>query len=448
MHRSVRQLLSVPTFVLTLVLVGGLVVATPSAGSAAAAPQITAAPTTAATAVRAAAPWRPRVGPVFNDPLGKVASQQAILRQVLAAVRHTRRGATIQMAVYSFDRADLADALRKAHKRGVRVQIVVNRAVISGVSRSLQKRLGRNPNRGSFLVACRGACRKKGAGGNMHVKVLAFSQTGAARNVVISSSGNMTSKAIYRQWNDSYTVSGDAGLYGTWQKLFRQMALQRRVGPRRLTYTSSDRRFSAWFERSLASAGNRPVATTSLARYRASADPVVNRIKRVSCRAPAGYGKHGRTVIRIAAYAMFETRGLALAKTLVRKKRQGCDIAIIISVPGRTTYKKLQRAGIKLRSADWLFAERVAEKEDGISGWGPRFYSHHKMMMVNGLYAGRPARTVWTGSENWSAISFANEEVVFTINSTSVYRAYLKRWRSMYHGRATHRMGMQPTYGP
>jgi len=429
-------------------MLGGLLAASPSPGSADAAAQAAqGTPRALATAQRGGTPtWRPVVGPVFNNPLGKKAKQQAILRQVLAAVRHTRRGATIQMAVYSFDRGDLAHALRKARGRGVHVQIVVNKAVMSGVARTLQKRFGRNPNRASFVIACPGACRKKGDGGNMHVKIFAFSQTGAAHDVIISSSGNMTSKAIYRQWNDSFTVAEDAGLYATWQRLFSQMAHQHRSGPRRITYTSNSRGYSAWFERSLPDQA--PPASTSMARYRPSADPVVHRIQGIGCHAPAGYGRNGHTVVRIAAYAMFETRGQALAKTLVRKKKQGCDIAIVMSVPGGGTYKMMQRAHIPLRSADWLFAERVAEKEDGISGWGPRFYSHHKMMMVNGLYRGHPTRTVWTGSENWSAISFANEEVVFTISNDHVYRAYLKRWRSMYHGRATHRMGIQPTYGP
>jgi hypothetical protein len=424
MHGAVRTLVRA----VVLVLLGGLL-ATTGPGPAQAAPT-----------------WRPHTGPTFNNPLGKRSSQQAILRQVLAAVRHTPRGATIQMAVYSFDRADLAYALRKARKRGVNVQIVVNKAVMSGVARSLQKRLGKNPDRRNFVVACPGACRRKGDGGNMHVKIFAFSQTGAARNVVISSSGNMTSKAIYRQWNDAFTVADDPGLYSAWQSLFSQMAHQRRTGPRRITYTSANGQYGAWFERRLPQQA--PAASTSTARYSPSTDPVVHRLRRISCQAPAGYGRGGRTVIRIAAYAMFQVRGQALAKVLVRKKQQGCDIAIVMSVPGGGTYRKMQRAGIPIRSADWLFAERVAEKEDGISGWGPRFYSHHKFMAVNGVYAGRPTRTVWTGSENWSAISFANEEVVFTINDPSVYRAYLKRWRSMYHGRATHRMGIQPTYGP
>lgn len=439
MQYGVRKLVAL----VALILAGGLVAAVPPEAHATVARPV-------AAAAPAPATWMPKPGPVFNNPLGRLAQQQAILRQVLAAVRHTRRGATIRIAVYSFDRADLAKALRKAHERGVHVQVVVNKSVMSGVARSLRSRLGRNPNRASFVVACAGKCRGKGDGGNMHAKVFAFSQTGAARNVVMSSSGNMTSKALYRQWNDAFTVVGDAGLYATWQRMFSQMAHQRRVGPRRLTYTSANNSFHAWFERRLApGATAAPAAgTATLARYNPAADPVVKRIQRVGCRAPKGYGRGGRTVIRIAAYAMFESRGHALADVLVRKKRQGCNVAIIMSVPGGGTYKRLQRAGIKLRSADWLFAERVAEKEDGISGWGPRFYSHHKMMLVNGLYEGRPARTVWTGSENWSAISFANEEVVFTIRDTGVYRAYLKRWNQMWHGRATHRMGVQPTYGP
>ena len=425
MHRVVRFLVQATM----LVLLGGLLSATAGEATAQAAPT-----------------WRPRTGPTFNNPLGSKASQQAILRQVLAAVRHTPRGATIQMAVYSFDRADLAHALRKARARGVRVQIVVNKAVMSSVARSLQRKLGKNPDKRNFLVACPGACRTKGDGGNMHIKIFAFTQTGAARNVIISSSGNMTSKAIYRQWNDAFTIADDAGLFSTWRNLFSQMAHQQRTGPRRITYTSRSGTYGAWFERRLPEKA--PASSTTMDRYDPDTDPVVRRIRQVGCQAPAGYGKRGHTVIRIAAYAMFQVRGQALAKTLVRKRNQGCDIAIVMSVPGGGTYKLMQRAGIPVRSADWLFAERVAEKEDGISGWGPRFYSHHKFMTVNGMYAGRPTRTVWTGSENWSAISFANEEVVLSISDLRVYRAYMKRWRTMYHGRATHRMGIQPTYGP
>jgi phosphatidylserine/phosphatidylglycerophosphate/cardiolipin synthase-like enzyme len=119
-----------------------------------------------------------------------------------------------------------------------------------------------------------------------------------------------------------------------------------------------------------------------------------------------------------------------------------------MSVPGGHTYKLMQRAGIPLRSADWEFAQRNADEEDGISGWGPRFYSHLKFMAINGVFQGHPTRTVWTGSENWDGMSFANEEFVLTINDSSVYRAYLNRWNAMWKGRATHKMGIQPLRRP
>jgi hypothetical protein len=69
-------------------------------------------------------------------------------------------------------------------------------------------------------------------------------------------------------------------------------------------------------------------------------------------------------------------------------------------------------------------------------------------MAINGVYQGRATHTVWTGSENWDGMSFANEEFVLTINDTSVYRAYIDRWNAMWKGRATHRMGVQPLRAP
>ncbi|GAB7007791.1 hypothetical protein JCM18899A_52670 [Nocardioides sp. AN3] len=393
--------------------------------------------------------WRPQLGPVFNDPLGKSAQQKAIVTRIIQAINHTPRGGVIRIAVYSFDRADIIGALRRARGRGVAVQVIVNKAVMSGAVAGLQKRLGHNPNKRNFVVACSGRCRQKGDGGNMHAKVYTFSRTGGAQYLVITGSGNLTSKGVYRQWNDSYAIANDKRLYDTWGSMFSQMAHQRRTTARRLSYTTTTKGYNYTFQRSLAAQGNQ-VATSqvSTARYRATADPAWRRIQQISCNAPAGYGINGHSVIRIAMYGMFKTRGEALAKALVRKKKQGCDIKIIMSVPGGTTYKMMQKAGIPLRSADWEFAHRVAAEEDGISGWGPRFYAHLKFMAVNGRVGGRPTRSVWTGSENWDNLSFANEEVVLTINDNSVYRAYVDQWNSLWNGRGTHRMGIQPLKAP
>jgi hypothetical protein len=391
--------------------------------------------------------WRPKRGVVFNDPLGSAKKQQAIVNRLVKLINHAKKHSVIRIAVYSLDRGDVLYALKKARKRGVYVQVIVNETVISGGTRSLQGQLGDNPNKKNFVIACHGRCRKKGSGGNMHTKVYTFSRTGGARYFVMTGSGNLTSKGVYRQWNDSYGIANDKKLYDTWAVMFRQMAHQRRTTARRLSYTTATEGYDYTFQRSLAS---HQVATaqTSTSRYRAAADPAWQEIQHVSCDAPRGYGVNGHTVIRIAMYGMFKNRGEALAKALVRKKQEGCNIRIIMSVPGGHTYKLMERAGIPLRSGDWLFAERIAAQEDGISGWGPRFYSHLKFMAVNGVYKGEATKSVWTGSENWDSLSFANEEVVLTIHDDSVYRSYVDKWNSMWNGRATHKMGIQPLYGP
>jgi hypothetical protein len=69
-------------------------------------------------------------------------------------------------------------------------------------------------------------------------------------------------------------------------------------------------------------------------------------------------------------------------------------------------------------------------------------------MIVNGSFQRQPTRSVWTGSENWSAISFANEEVVVHFTNPGYYRAYYQQFGKLLRGRATHRAGIEPTYGP
>ncbi|MET3963293.1 hypothetical protein ABIE44_003227 [Marmoricola sp. OAE513] len=394
--------------------------------------------------------WRPKLGPVFNNPLGSKAAAQANIRRVVNAINHAPKRSYIRIAVYSFDRSEVAYALRKAKKRGVRIQVVVNGAVMSGVTRGLQKYLGSNPKKSSFVISCSGACRSKGPGGNLHDKVFAFSRTGGARGLLIIGSGNLTSKATYRQWNDSNAISQDTALYGAWIQMFTQIKNRKRVGPRRISYAATSGAYGAQFSKimGVSRSTTKVVAIKKTGRYKASSDRVVKRLKRVTCAAPKGYGSNGRTLIRITMYAMFKARGEAIAREIARLKRNGCNIMMIMSVPGGKTARILSKAGIPLRSADWLFTERDPLVEDGIGGYGPRFYSHYKVMALSGMYNGKPTDTVWTGSENWDALSFANEEVVIQLNNRDTFQKYYGQFKYMWNSRVTHRMGIQPLYGP
>ena len=45
---------------------------------------------------------------------------------------------------------------------------------------------------------------------------------------------------------------------------------------------------------------------------------------------------------------------------------------------------------------DWH--ERIPEEEDGLTGWGPRFYAHYKAMIVSGSYQKAPTKSVARGA--------------------------------------------------
>jgi phosphatidylserine/phosphatidylglycerophosphate/cardiolipin synthase-like enzyme len=386
--------------------------------------------------------WKPFLGPIFNDPGRK--RSKAIVRRVLKAIGHTRKGQTIRIATYSFDRGDIAAALRSAHKRGVRVQVIVNQHTASGVVWSLQRSLGKNPRHRSFVVTCPGRCRAPGDGGNQHLKVFSFTRTGGARDVIMGSSGNLTSKAVYRQWNDSWAIAYDPKVFNTWVRFFNQMKFQKQRGPRVVTVGQHHvaNPYSIWLQRTEQAA--RETAARS-----ASHDFAVRRLDDVGCKTRPGYGDgHGHTVVRIMEYAVYGGRGNAIANAIARLKRGGCDVMVIGSVFGKSVIHILQGAGVPIRMADWSFAERIPEEEDGLGGWGPRFYAHFKTMMVNGSYNKSPTKSVWAGSENWSGISFANEEIIVRFDNPRYYRGYYRQFGKLWRGRATHRAGLEPTYGP
>src|SRR5207342_897896 len=72
--------------------------------------------------------------------------------------------------------------------------------------------------------------------GNLHMKVYAFSRTGAARNVVMTGSANLPDRAASLQWNELYTMNNEAPLYNTFVRVFNQLKHDRKVSPRWVTF--------------------------------------------------------------------------------------------------------------------------------------------------------------------------------------------------------------------
>lgn len=380
--------------------------------------------------------WIPPSGAAFNQPRGGVKARNRLIQRVKAGINHAPKGSTIRFAMYSFDRRDIATALIKAHRRGVNVQMVVNDNWVSAQTRRLRNELGTKRKKKSFYVICRQSCR---AGkGNLHLKVYSFSQTGAATKVLMTGSGNLTNRAAHLQWNDQVTLLNAPGLYDAFYRVFLELKRDKKASPRRINYSGDN--LEAIFYRDRAASG--AVDTTVLPRHPSPAqDPVLQRLRSVNCKAAPGYGVGGRTSIRIMMYAFMRNRGY-LADRLAYMKRQGCEIQAITSVSSKHVIRKLKAAGIPLKSADYDFNPDAVDDEKRVN-----FYSHLKVMTLDGTYQGKSVRTVWTGSENWSRLSFANDELILHLTGDSVHAKYLKQFRLMW-AKYTHKHGVRPQGPP
>ncbi len=329
--------------------------------------------------------------PLFNNPFGTRYRKYALIRHIDSEIDRAEAGATVRLAAYSFAMPSTAQALLRAHNRGVAVQVVVDGH--SGRWRSVQnlrRSLGTDTAADSFVQACRRSCR--GTTGNQHAKFVTISRSGASDDVVMVGSMNFTSYAASKQWQDLYTVSGDAHLY---DQLTRVFALMARDEPQlRLQLPRADHTFVADVA-PLAGAGG---------------DPLARRLGRVACRgATGGTGSHGRTVVRISMHAWNGDRGIALARQVARLARRGCDVRVLAGIGfGPQVTRILTTGGVGYRD----------------SGRAGR-HTHEKLMLVSGHFAGRRnASYVWTGSHNWSDRSLRNDEVTLRVASPRAVAAY------------------------
>lgn len=348
--------------------------------------------------------YTPATGAIFNRPVGGVAEQRAIFSHVNKTIDATPPGATIRFAIYSFAEESTATRLINAYRRGVHVQLIFNAHKVYAQERRLQAVLGRNPNRRSFAMFCEGSCR--GVKGQMHQKVFLFSKAGAAENVVMVGSNNMTRNNAVNQWSDIYTVTGDPALYFTYAGVFDQMKAD--VPQTRPFISARVNSFGPDFY---------PYPRVSQAD-----DPLYQALSNISCTGAAeGYGALSATdvdgngllddrvtVLRIAQHAWNGERGVYLAQKVAQLYQSGCDVKVIYGVGiGRVVKNSLARAGVPMTGG------RTKKK------------THQKLMFLSGVYEGDPASAlVWNGSHNWSDGALRRDDVVLRVDSLDAFNQY------------------------
>ena len=375
--------------------------------------------------VSAATSFTPRPGPTWNNPRGDSAARNVNMAKVRNTIDSVPRNGVIRIAVYSYNRRDIGDALIRACRRHVSVQLVLNDNSIGAEAHRMMRYLGQktqprwkdrcHPRRygpkrkpypvPSFFKVCQGACRLGGERSNQHSKFYLFSATGNGKPVVMFGSNNLMSFAANVHWNDLYTVLGNQRMFDDFSTIFAQMAQDRW---RKHPYVAvQDGEYAVEFGSDPRAVGPR--------------DHVYQRLDRVGCRAPAGYGDRGHTTIRIMMYGWVGERGLALARKVAVLSRAGCRVRVLVSGAGRRVHAVLHRSGVAIRrSALDLDDDPLTGFDD--TGW--EVFSHEKWMSLSGTWAGHPFKGVWTGSENWSGVSRYNDEVTVQVPFASALTAY------------------------
>ena len=407
-------------------------------------------PKTCAPQAKPEPKWSPGRATNFNYPFSTAAKRNAIRHRVLKAIKYTPRGARIRLVTFSYNDAKMTRALIRAHRRGVSVQLLVNRdgERLGRPYDKLQRELGdrRKPRHGmspakvSFARSCLRSCR--GRGGNLHSKIFLFSQVGHTRWVSMVGSANLTRKATMGQWNHMDTLVGER-TYVRLGMLFNQMKADRRPEHPIWKFRTDHAVFWAY---------PHPFADPSR-------DPMVRALRRISCRATPHTGipvrkarakpakkkqAHGskahpkkqkpaprpitrRTVIRIGMYAWFDDRGNYLAREVRRKWNRGCSVrveyAVLNSKVKRILYNPSGRGRIPMR--------RVV-RTDELNGEVVD-YIHSKYVAMSGTYRHRGHRFVWSGSMNFTGLGPYCDDLVFRLHGRRVVKSYFRNFRKVWH---------------
>jgi len=376
-------------------------------------------------------------GAYFNNPRGGWDSRLRIERQVVHAIDNTRKGATIRIALYSFDRIPVAKRLIAARNRGVHVQLLLNDHQDTRAMKMMRARLGTNTKKKDFIYKCHSGCRTDNRKRLLHTKFYTFSKTGKSKHALFFGSANMTMNAARHQWNDLYLMDGNKPLFNQYVALFddmkkdyekQQPPLPTFCGVPANAVTCDD---AVDFG-----------TTVTFPRYVGPGnDPIIHILDRVQCITVAADGTRVRTKLAVNMHTIRGRRGDYLADAYRRKFAEGCQARFSFGLVGFHTKghlgAKTPRGRLPLRSTSFDFHpennDNVKNNPDDKLDLTLDYYSHEKYLVIEGNYAGNPnAQLVFTGSSNWGALGAVNDEILVGIQGRRIARQYMTNFDFMW----------------
>ncbi|MQY13318.1 hypothetical protein SRB5_34620 [Streptomyces sp. RB5] len=341
-------------------------------------------------------------GPLFNQPTGTTAEQQAIRTQVRNITTNADPGSALRLSMYHLWDETIANDLAAAKARGVQVKVLLDASTLDYPASYdiLRTALGTSTGATSWVKLCAtgSSCLGPSGTGINHNKFLLAGSVGggAQTNVVAQLTSNLTPSNYSRYWNSSVTVAGNADLYNGYVSYFTELQAQDR-GAWTYTYGNAGAYKYYFF----------PRAGTDNA-----TDTVVNALDNVTCAYTAD-GVAKKTTIHIA---MLKITRQGVADKLAALAGAGCLIDIVYSETDSGTWPVLHRSNI---------TNRCYQHDHDADTSTPNRIVHSKNWLVDGLYDGVVGRYLWTGSHNFSGPALRNnDEAMLKIKDAAVYAAF------------------------
>lgn len=343
-------------------------------------------------------------GVIFNNPASIFTGIKDLIKEhLIRLINGTPSGASIRIALYRLDDADLVDALADAHTRGVHVRMILDGKNAKSQSYlSLRSALGTNTAAWTWVKLCPtgGGCLRTGIN---HNKFWLFSQTSGSYRVLVQSSSNMGLSSYRHQWNSAYTsVSGKPS-----------------AGAPRTVYDSFGDYFAGLSARSFApfrysEAFGNDRTYFFPQRSPSEGDPVVNILDKVTCVDPAN---GSRSAIRITMFTWSRT---AVADKLMQKVREGCSVSVDYTQLSSTVWTTLHpSSGTKPTLSCYVKLDSTGH---------PVAYIHSKYLLISGRYDGVSGRRlVLAGSPNYTGAALSSNDEAM-LRTGDAYNAWLNNF--------------------
>lgn len=406
----------------------------------AAAPDDRGAPADDADAVFEAGTIKPiQLEAFFAVPLANGTGDATLEDKIVELIGQAPKGSHIRVALYHFTHTRPARALVDASKRGVLVDVILDRqanevgagetlapaepvepgvvpddgddgddevdsleeaaagddltsAAASGLNSAVEILRTGLPS-GSLIFCTRGDGSCQGNHIN-HNKMFLFSSLSTGdKTVVVQSSANLTTFKLH---NNLVISRNDKALYDGYVQTWNALKARKQ---------------NLDFYRSVSGAH-----TIAYFYPRAEGDTILSVLNNVKCTSSSK--------IRVAM-AFFTDGRTAIADKLVSLKKAGCDVRVVMRKAGENSSANIIK---KLKAGKVVVGLYPDAKGSNI---------HSKYLLIDSKYDTKgkgfvPRKLVWTGSHNYTGGALRNnDETLIRVDNAAIFDAFLRNWNTI-----------------